>query len=134
MKAKILGLCVCMLLMAVTVLPVTGIKNVDKLTREIRDINEAESTINIQDINGVPQPIASSEQDSNHGDLGDRGGDVLVAGGTVNQVNSSIVSDSSGDLYIAVERPPGLHVYKSTDNGLSWDYLLGFSATGMANH
>jgi hypothetical protein len=122
-----------MLLIAVTVLPVTGIKNVDKLTREIRDINGAESTINIQDINGVPQPIASSEQDSNQGDLGDRGGDVLVAGGTVNQVNSSIASDSSGDLYIAVERPPGVYMYKSTDDGLSWGYWAGFSATGMAN-
>ena len=122
-----------MLLIAVTVLPVTGIKNVDKLTREIQDVNGTESTINIQDVNGVPQPIASSEQDSNQGDLGDRGGDVLVAGGAVNQVNSSIASDSSGDLYIAVERPPGLYVYKSTDDGLSWGNWVGFNATGMAN-
>jgi hypothetical protein len=146
MKRKIIGICICILLIAVTVLPVTGTKNEPEPTiingalgtgindeHETTFGNGAESLGSMQEVTGLPQPITISESEGTGGDLGDRGGDVLVAGTTANEVNSSIASDFQGKLYIAVEKSDGLIFYRSTNNGQSWNYWIEFYSSEMKN-
>jgi hypothetical protein len=112
MKEKILGIIICMLLIAATVLPVTGTKNVYELSKETQVLIEA------------PQVIVFSEME-NKQEVLDRGDDVLVTGTEVDEINSSIVSYQYGNLFISVERlgsiDPGVYLYKSTDHGKSWN-------------
>jgi hypothetical protein len=138
MKAKKIVVITCMLVIAGIVLPVTGMKNVDTITREIQGIVGAESTIQIQDATIPLQVITPSETTMgmniiNQENRGDRGGDVLVFGTAAQEMNSSIASDSSGNLYIAFERPPDLYIYKSIDEGQSWNYWIAFTATSLRN-
>ena len=118
-----------MLLIAGIVLPVTGMKNVDNITREIQGIVGAESTVQMQDVTDPLQVIIPSETTMRM----NRGGDVLVFGTAAQEMNSSIASDSSGNLYISFERPPDLYIYKSTNEGQSWNYWIAFTSTSLTN-
>jgi uncharacterized repeat protein (TIGR01451 family) len=56
--------------------------------------------------------------------------DVLVAGTLKDEINPSIASDKSGNLYVAVEDNDSgssyIDIYKSSDNGISWTHWQSF--------
>ncbi len=57
-------------------------------------------------------------------------GDVLVNTDLSSHVNPSMTSAPNGDLYVAAEvlSTHNLRVYKSTDGGASWEFLVGLDS------